>query len=185
VTDESHDDDEWTPHYTTTERASLEGVAHWLMRDLAAWLRGEEPEERIPGTLVPAAFEHRYDRDFKENLYLTAASVSERLVRDPAWFAPRSVAEEMVAYFMLEAAMEVYEESQDEKSETLDTLIEVAFEDHDFRMLFDRRFDGIEGDAALGAHMGFANLGFSEWFEPFREEQPVHPATRLPANKPS
>ena len=51
---------------------------------------------------------------------------------------------------------------------------EAAFQDTDFELLFDPRWDGLEEDEAV-SHLAMANLRFEDWFRPFRDEIPVHP----------
>jgi hypothetical protein len=49
-----------------------------------------------------------------------------------------------------------------------------AFQDTDFGLLFDARFDGIE-ESELVEQLRMANQRFEDWFKPFTNVPYVHP----------
>jgi len=58
-----------------------------------------------------------------------------------------------------------------------DAFIELVYQDLDFELLFDPKWDGVVG-SEYGERLGMANLEFKDWFGPFRDEiEGVHPYT--------
>jgi hypothetical protein len=57
-----------------------------------------------------------------------------------------------------------------------DDFYDWAFEDEDWRYLFDRSMDGIEDDPDAQERFTLVNLEFAKWFEPFAADYPSpHP----------
>lgn len=54
-----------------------------------------------------------------------------------------------------------------------------AFEDDDFRWLWNDAADGIQ-ESDVGRILGMGKLNVSEWFEPFNERGNVHPFAAWP-----
>ena len=52
---------------------------------------------------------------------------------------------------------------------------QVFQDDMDIEILYDMALDGVE-DTSVGVSMGYGNLQFGEWFEPFlNASTPIHP----------
>lgn len=124
---------------------------------------------------LPGQFEHLYDEDFLERFLFCVIIVYYKL-RSDRWYQLACVGEELALEAVIEQAKGLFEDSQEKLDEdAFNTFKDVAFEDLDFELLYSQRMDGIENDPELSAQMGFAHLHPSEWFLPFREEEPVHP----------
>jgi hypothetical protein len=113
----------------------------------------------------------RYDAGFARRFAACLIAVAGKLTdRHPHVLA--SVAEEMALAAILDEAEAILE--MDGIQADMRAEAEGAFQDTDFESLFDPRWDGVE-DAEEVAHLAMANLSFTEWFRPFRDEIPVHP----------
>jgi hypothetical protein len=144
----------------------LEAAAHHLRR-------GVEAAETAIGEWMPRRFLLRYDAPFADRLLAEAKTLHRRLDegRAAGWAYPHegflnSVAEEMLMAIVIDLADE--RSWSPEESEDLETLRTLSFEDRDFEWLYDLSHDGVTDDPEIKAQVGFANLGFDDWFEPFR-----------------
>lgn len=125
--------------------------------------------------LLPGHFQHLYDQDFLERFLFCLIMVHYKL-RSDRWYQLACVGEELALAAVIEEAKGLLKDWQEKvDEEAIDTFKDVAFEDLDFELLYSQRMDGIESDSELSAQMGFAHLHPSEWFLPFRENEPVHP----------
>jgi hypothetical protein len=109
----------------------------------------------------PPAYIARYDRPFVRRAIVAAASLGQKL-SGPGWFDLASTMEEM----LFGTIMESVQNTDVEIGDVFDDLEESVFQDLDYEMLFDAKFDGIENDA-MRERYAFANLQFDEWFKPF------------------
>jgi hypothetical protein len=90
-----------------------------------------------------------------------------------------SLAEELAAYAIIREAMarlEMEEEedaeekgAQEETQEPFDAFLDAYFEDTDFAILFEDRYDGID-ETEVAQVLGMSSLAFDDWFLPFSEE---------------
>ena len=142
--------------------------------DVGALEEGEHVGDRSMAAWLPAKFLPRYDALFAKKLAVCLIAVAGKLTdRRPHILA--CVAEEMaLAALVDEAATELGEAGELDQAAELRAAGEGAFQDMDFELLFDPRWDGIE-DTGAGARLAMANLRFEDWFRPFRDEIPVHP----------
>lgn len=105
---------------------------------------------------------------------IAVMSFTSRLTQELERVSPRSVAEEMILWRILNQAAafcELYEEDD----EWIEEMRDLCFEDHDFLMLFDPKMDGFYEEEGA-EQMGYANLREQDWFRAFRPEiAPVHP----------
>ena len=90
-----------------------------------------------------------------------------------------SLAEELAAHAIIREAMarlEMEEEEegaeekgvQEEKREPCDAFIDAYFEDTDFEILFEDRYDGID-ETEIAKVLGMSSLAIGDWFLPFSE----------------
>ena len=136
----------------------------------------------------------RYDAAFAEAFLTATNGVATKLRRahEEAWPYPTeallgSVAEELaMEAILVEAEFQadlllnsraLSPSRQAELMEEIEVLREVSFKDRDFEFLFDPGKDGAVQDPGLQVQMGFMNLGFTDWFSPFWEDDgPLSPA---------
>lgn len=100
------------------------------------------------------------------------------------WEGPRCTAEEVVLYLAVREASG-FDDSHEELLEGLPEhehdfdwggFMESAFQDWDFRLLYDPKFDGVEDPAfELNQLNGMASLHPDDWFEPFSDVTPRDP----------
>ena len=85
-------------------------------------------------------------------------------------------AEELALYVLIEEARNALNEQG--TGADFSEFEDQAFQDDmDILVLYDMSLDGID-DNAIGDGMGFGNLEFDKWFEPFlNASTPVHPYT--------
>jgi len=134
---------------------------------------------------LPPLFLARYDATFAAAFLETTWAVGTKLREAraqgrpyPDEDLPGCVAEELALDAILDGAEVqvdlqadegiVTPERQEELLEEMAMLREVAFADRDFEFLFDPSRDGAVEDPDLAAQMRFCNLGFADWFSPFR-----------------
>jgi hypothetical protein len=134
---------------------------------------GVQAAETAIGEWMPRRFLLRYDAAFADGLLAGAKTLRRRLDegRAAGWAYPHegflnSVAEEMLMAIIIDLADE--RSSSPQESEDLEALRSLSFEDRDFEWLYDLTHDGVTDDPEIKARVGFANLGFDDWFEPFR-----------------
>lgn len=122
--------------------------------------------------LLPRRFIPRYDSAFARRMAETASGLLRRLEQlrergsQPGAAFLTSVAEEMLMAQAIDMATGLAKSRA--QAEELEALQEFSFEDRDFEWLYDLTHDGGIEDPDVQARAGFANLGFDEWFEPFR-----------------
>ncbi|MCA1602384.1 MAG: hypothetical protein LC776_12325 [Acidobacteria bacterium] len=137
-------------------------------------LRAGEPASSTElVAFMPRRFLLRYDGEFAERLERTATDLNNGMQqrRNEGWAYPyetflNSVVEEMLMARIIALAVE--NAASPEVATELRMLDDVGFEDRDFEWLYNLSHDGITDDPRLAEQLGFANLGFEEWFEPFR-----------------
>src|SRR5215208_3677116 len=131
---------------------ALEAGEHFGDCSMAAWL----PPKYLP----------RYGALFAKQVAVCLIVVAGKLTdRHPHVLA--CVAEEMALGALIdEAATDLGEAGERDQAAELRAAGEGAFQDMDFELLFDPRWDGIENTEA-GARLAMANLRFEDWFRPF------------------
>lgn len=138
---------------------------------LRALDEGEEFADTFMATWLPRKYLPRYDIRFARRFAVCLISVAGKLT-DHHPHVLASVAEEMALAAILDAAESVL----DVKGHKVDMRAEAeaAFQDADFELLFDPRWDGLEDDESV-SHLAMANLRFEAWFSSFRDDSLVHP----------
>jgi hypothetical protein len=125
---------------------------------------------------LPRKYLPRYNIQFARSFAVCLISVAGKLTdRHPHVLA--SVAEELALAAILDEAGSVLD--LDGRKVDMRAEAEAAFQDTDFELLFDPRWDGLEDDDAV-SHLAMANVRFEGWFRPFRDEIPVHPYVAEP-----
>jgi hypothetical protein len=138
------------------------------------------------GTTTSGAFSDRflpdrhtdlYDFAMIRRLYVCLVVVAARL--QDGWRPQACRAEELVTAAVVEQARFIFEESTGMNSDALGYLYELLFEDLDHQYMFDPAFDGIDDrDTYEGAQIGTGSLQPTAWFDPLRDDEPVHPLAR-------
>lgn len=136
--------------------------------------------ELFEGTMLPSylptRFAHLYTPVFVKSFAVAVISVGLKMAVGGE-LVLASVAEEMAMAAILEHAndaVEIAESTTTCNGDRVDDFAEGVFEDQDFRLLFSEEYDGIE-TSPVAAEMRMANVRFEEWFQPFRDDTPVHP----------
>ncbi len=115
-----------------------------------------------------------YDFTMIRRLYACLVVVAGRL--QDGWRPQACRAEELVTAAVVEQAQFLFEEATGQDADALGYLYELLFEDLDHQYIFAPAFDGIDDpDTTEGAQMRTGSLHPKDWFEPLREDEPVHP----------
>ena len=142
-----------------------------FLDDIVALRRGERFVDTGMADHLPSAYCRRYDLLFAKRFLACVYTVAWKLQSpDPQILA--CVGEEFALHALIQCAEGILERQGAEAD--FDSLRETALEDEDYALLFDPQWDGVE-DSVVGRRLGVANLHFDEWFQPFREQVPVHP----------
>lgn len=167
---------------TGTTLTALAVAQDILLRDIDADLealrRGAAYEDTAAVSYhLPKAFAHRYTVELVELWRRSVARVAEKLAAYPDTYLA-TTAEELAAHALIEEAKAWLEDSdglgdgeKEDANETLEEMHDLAFEDHDVLMLFERRFDGLE-ESDIAETFGMINLHPHDWFKPFRAGRP-------------
>ena len=88
-------------------------------------------------------------------------------------FRPGNRAEELLLYISIEHAI-VLAEVNGEELEAFEDFREYAFEDEDFLLMYDLKFDGFE-ESRYGEMMGIGSLSPKNWFDTYDAPRNAHP----------
>jgi hypothetical protein len=121
----------------------------------------EYVKESFMSTFLPPKFRRRYTKNFGRK-FLTCLRAVGWKFRAPGVYRLGSVGEEMAMFAAIRFA-EGQLMDEGVKEPDFNLFRGAVFEDNDYEDLFRPELDGIEDDQ----RMGYANLRFSEWFEPF------------------
>jgi len=151
--------------------AAIDTLIDEFLDDVAHLREGKPFAETWMKTFLPEKYLHRYNQLFARQFLACLMTVAWKLTSpDPQWLA--CVGEELALDALLRQA-EIQLDVEGEHADFGD-FEDVAFEDTDFKVLFDPAWDGIE-DSEVGEYLRMANLHLADWFKPFRESDPVHP----------
>jgi hypothetical protein len=191
------EDDDWALSGEAWELvlAAADHVVDDYRDDLESLLAGTQAfRDTAMFQQLPPLHLARYDAAFAEAFLTATNGVATKLRRahEEAWPYPTeallgSVAEELAmeailvgAEFQADLLLDsgaLSPSRQAELTEEFEVLREVSFKDRDFEFLFDAGKDGAVEDPDLQTQMGFLNLTFADWFNPFWEEDdPFSPA---------
>jgi hypothetical protein len=128
------------------------------------------------GAYLPERFAHFYDHGFGRAWTTCVAVVGAKLAQR-SWIKLSCVAEELALNaIVLEARAVLGLYGKRDEDAHWDGFYEFAFEDEDWKYLFDDRLDGIEDDPDAIADLMLVNLSFARWFRPFGGSNPrPHP----------
>src|SRR5262249_10609652 len=141
-----------------------------FLEDIVALQRGEQFSDTDMATYLPSGYVHRYNLLFAKRFLACVYTVAWKL-HSPDLQTLACVGEELALHALIQSAEAILDDGGTE--EDFDSLREAAFEDEDYALLFDPRWDGIE-ESGHGRRLGMANLRYDDWFMPFRDENPVH-----------
>lgn len=133
---------------------------------------GRQATQTSLAEILPRRFIPRYDAAFAQRMAGTASGLARKLekARERGSGLGRgflnSVAEEMLMSEAIRMAVDMA--GSERQEDELEALQEHCFEDRDFEWLYDLSRDGGIEDPEVQAKAGFANLGFDDWFDPFR-----------------
>lgn len=155
-------------------------VDDYLLGEMASRyseLPGSTTERMFSSMFLPPRFSDVYDFRLLRRSYACLLVLAERLQN--GWQQPRCRAEELVLRAVLDQAEVCFEDLGGGETESFADLRERLFEDLDLEFMFHPRFDGVDDpDTYEGSQLGTGLLHPSSWFEPFRDDEPVHPMAR-------
>lgn len=153
-------------------RTAADMVTDLAVEDLASLVDGAAWDNLWLFEQLPERFSRRFDSTFAKQ-FVDMLIVVAWKVKDRRWWCPASVAEEIAMWTILEMAVVVADmEGEEFEHGELDDEI---FEDLDFRLLYDMKFDGVEDEDPDTEHMGYGHLRFEEWFAPFNDGSRMKP----------
>ncbi len=162
----------WDDCLPESHREALHDALCLLVDD---FLNDPEYDEPLCVTVLPSKYLHRYDGGFRRKFIVTLLTVGYKLAQpEPPVPLFSCTAEELGLHVLIEEAREGLKAQGIEPE--LSGFEDRAFQDDmDVEILYDMALDGIE-DNPVGDSMGYGNLQFDQWFEPFlNATTPIHP----------
>lgn len=159
---DEHDGQEWRLSESMVKalRCEIDFDRDVMQEDLQAWV-----EERFPPGLI-------YSAPFCRQAMVAYVAMGDRLLKEREQFKPRTTAEEIMLWALLDSVEVSIAESGLVVEGDVEEMRDLLYEDWDHRFLFDPKNDGIELEP-VAERLGFVNLEFAKWFEPFRAELPA------------
>ena len=162
----------WDDCLPESHREALHTALCLLVDD---FLNDPEYDEPLFITALPSKYLLQYDGGFRRKFLVTLLTVGYKLAQaEPPVPLFSCTAEELGLHVLIEEAREGLKTQgiEPEFSEFEDQAFQ---DDMDIKILYDMALDGIE-DTPAGDSMGYGNLQFDQWFEPFlNASTPVHP----------
>ncbi len=157
-------------------RGGIDSTVDGLVDDIATFLKEDhvDIEQTWIAYRLPQLYRPLYTPVFLKQFLACVLTVAWKLYA-PRNYALASVAEELALHVIIESA-KVNLDLIGIKG-NFDNIYDLAYEDTDFLMLFDRRLDGIE-DTVIGERLAVMNLRFRDWFKPFAPDEPINPYCR-------
>jgi len=118
---------------------------------------------------IPRKYVARYDLLFARK-FLVCLVTATWMLFGPELHKLTCVAEELALMAIIKRAEDFLEASS--KEADFNGLMDEAFEDTDFLLLFDASSDGSNDRSG---DPGAISFPFEDWFKPFYEDTPVHP----------
>ena len=164
--------DSWKDCLPASHREAMHESLCLLVDD---FLNDPENDQSLLVTGLPSKYLPRYNGAFRRAFLVALLTVGYKLaLPEPPVPLLSCTAEELALYVLLDEAREnlAAEGTEPAFSEFEDQAYE---EDMDIVVLYDMALDGIE-DTSVGDSMGYGNLEFDRWFEPFlNATTPIHP----------
>lgn len=166
---------------TPRAREALEMGCNWIIdhcfenyNDLK---NPEHFKDTVLGGHLPSRYLHRYTPLFYKQFAVCIITVAWKLAQQKH-MPLSSVAEELAALAIINQAKALIEEEEDGQAieEVLESFMDVYFEDLDFELLFNNKYDGID-ESEVGQSLGMSSLAFNDWFKPFstKSSRIAHP----------
>jgi len=159
---------------TLLERQALQDGCDLLIDNAFDDLSPLESSQDVVHTMfarhLPQRYTYKYTPLFLRQFTVCLITVTWKLAQSDH-MPLSSLAEELVAWAIIEEAKRLLEEKsgESEAENSFDDFIDVYFEDTDFLYLFENAYDGIE-ETQPGQVMGISSLAFDNWFLPFSDE---------------
>ena len=166
--------DVWADCLPEDHRDALSDALCILVDD---FLNDPDEDNTLCVSALPPKFLHRYDGLFRRKFLVTLLTVGYKLaLTEPPVHLLSCTAEELALFVLIEEAKDVLE-SQGIIADFTEFEDQAFQDDMDIMVLYNMSLDGIE-DSSIGDEMGYGNLEFDKWFEPFlNASTPVHPYT--------
>lgn len=164
--------DAWEDFLTRSHCEALHFSLCMLVDD---FLNNPEDEEPLFVALLPPKYLLHYDNVFRRKFFVNILTVGYKLsLSKPPVPLLSCTAEELALHVLIEDAKSRL--SAQEITPDFLKFEDTAFQDDgDIMILYDMSLDGVES-TSIGDNMAYANLHFSNWFEPFlNASTPVHP----------
>ncbi len=160
---------------TDTKREALHAAVALLLDDAFETLaRNGDLNESTIAWYLPERLKRHYTEVLYRGMVVAVANVGGQFADTDAPTL-RCLADEMALHVIIEKAG-AWLETRGELDEGWGDYEERVFEDTDFELLYDPAWDGIEDpDSDVARQGGMANLHPKDWFNPFRQADPVHP----------
>ena len=166
--------DAWGDCLPESHREALHNALCLLVDD---FLDDPNYDEHLMVNALPPKYLHRYNGGFRRIFLVALITVGYKLAQAlPPVPLLSCTAEELGLHVLIEEAREGLKEKgiESDFSEFEDQAFQ---EDMDIKILYDMALDGIE-DSQVGDSMGYGNLQFDQWFEPFlNASTQIHPYT--------
>ena len=153
----------WSDSLPENDREALDTALSYIVDD---YLNDPDDDGPVIITALPPKYLHRYNGVFRRMFFVSLLTVGYKLAQlEPPAPLLSCTAEELGLHVLTEEARGVLEAQGIEPD--FSVFQDEAFqEDMDIKVLYDMALDGIE-DAHVGDSMGYGNLQFDQWFEPF------------------
>ena len=151
--------------------AAVQILTDRFLEDLALLEESEDFSQTSMEGFLPRKNLRRYGPGFARRFFVCMVIVGGKL------FSKKReelccVAEELALNAIIEQAESVLE--MDGTEADYSVLVDSAFQDLDFELMFQDELDGFE-DTEAAKQMGVGFLRFEDWFAQFKNTGPVHP----------
>ena len=162
----------WNDCLPESHREALHSALCLLVDD---FLNDPDYDEPLFITALPPKYLLHYDGGFRRKFFVTLLTVGYKLAQpEPPVPLCSCTAEELGLHVLIEEAREGLK-TQGIEPEFSEFEDQVFQDDMDINILYDMALDGVE-NTPVGDSMGYGNLQFDQWFEPFlNASTPVHP----------